>query len=103
MKAHYPPVISMVNETTFAVEDNPEAIDILQQIATHCPEFSYVKVPDVGAANTLFVNGTLLFPSAYSKDSSKILSEASPNHVAINMSEFHKADGGLTCLSVLID
>lgn len=52
------------------------------------------------AANCLLVNGFLLMPAGFPKTKEKI-SESGYNIIEVNVSEFRKMDGGLTCLSLL--
>jgi dimethylargininase len=56
------------------------------------PEESY-------AANSLWVNGTVLVPAGFPKTAQKIRSAGYPIK-EIDMSEFQKMDGGLSCLSL---
>jgi dimethylargininase len=57
------------------------------------PEESY-------AANCLLVNGTILIPEGFPVSAGKIAS-LGLNVIMLDMSEFRKMDGGLTCLSLL--
>jgi dimethylargininase len=52
------------------------------------------------AANTLLINGRLLIPKGYPKVREKIAASGYDT-VEVEMSEFRKMDGGLTCLSLL--
>ena len=52
------------------------------------------------SANCLRVNDYLLIPRGFPKSSKKIL-ELGYNIIELEMSEFRKMDGGLTCLSLL--
>jgi dimethylargininase len=54
------------------------------------------------SANCLLVNGVLLRPEGFPKSSGKI-SDMGYNVVELDMSEFRKMDGGLTCLSLLLE
>ena len=56
------------------------------------PEESY-------AANSLWVNGTVLVPAGFPQTAEKILSAGYPIK-KVAMSEFQKMDGGLSCLSL---
>ncbi len=51
------------------------------------------------AANCIWVNGTVLVPAGYPKTSQKI-KEAGYYTIEVDVSEFHKLDGGLSCLSL---
>ncbi len=52
------------------------------------------------AANCLLVNGFLLMPAGFPETKEKI-SESGYNIIEVDLSEFRKMDGGLTCLSLL--
>lgn len=52
------------------------------------------------SANSLLVNDFLLIPMGYPKSKKKI-TDLGYNIIEIDMSEFRKMDGGLTCLSLL--
>jgi dimethylargininase len=51
------------------------------------------------AANTLWVNDTLIMPKGYPKTHSK-LSHLGMNIIELDVSEVQKMDGGLTCMSL---
>jgi dimethylargininase len=51
------------------------------------------------AANSLWINGTVLVPEGYSGTKEKI-EKAGYNTVTLDVSEFRKVDGGLSCLSL---
>ncbi|MFP3859543.1 MAG: dimethylarginine dimethylaminohydrolase family protein [Bacteroidales bacterium] len=52
------------------------------------------------AANCLLINDTLLIPKGFIKSKTKI-SDLGYNIIELEMSEFRKMDGGLSCLSLL--
>ena len=58
-----------------------------------------IDTADEYACNTLPVNGALLTPAGYPRVHEKIAALDMPVHV-LDASEFHKMDGGLTCLSL---
>jgi dimethylargininase len=51
------------------------------------------------AANCLWVNGTVLVPTGFPKTAEQIEAAGYPV-IAVDVSEFHKLDGGLSCLSL---
>ena len=51
------------------------------------------------AANCIWVNGNVLVPAGYPKTSQKI-KEAGYYIIEVDVSEFHKLDGGLSCMSL---
>ncbi|KAI8100050.1 uncharacterized protein BX664DRAFT_382492 [Halteromyces radiatus] len=65
--------------------------------------YNVIYVPDLVAANVLSANGLLLIQEGFPK-SEQVLREhfKSLDIVALNMSEIIKADGALTCGSILI-
>ena len=54
------------------------------------------------SANCLLIKGTLLIPAGFPKTKTKIRERGHiSNIIEVEMSEFQKMDGGLTCLSVI--
>ncbi|MCH2183729.1 MAG: arginine deiminase family protein [Mariniblastus sp.] len=66
-----------------------------------CADFHAMVVPEeeAYAANSLFVNGTVLVPTGHPQTSSMIAQRGYPVR-ELEMSEFQKLDGGLSCLSL---
>ncbi len=63
--------------------------------------FNIIPVPDEEsyAANSLWINGTVLVPQGYPITLERI-KKAAYKTVVLDMSEFRKLDGGLSCLSL---
>lgn len=63
--------------------------------------FTLLEVDDdeAYAANSLWVNGTVLVPAAFDQTRAKIESAGYPT-MSVDVSEFRKLDGGLSCLSL---
>ena len=73
------------------------------EFLTH-PEFQHfnlleIKQGEAYAANCIWVNGTVLVPAGYPKARTTI-SEAGYPWIEVDVSEFRKLDGGLSCLSL---
>jgi len=66
--------------------------------------FGSYEIIDVGtetyAANCLYINGYVLFPEGFPQTKQKLV-ERGRKIIELDMSEFRKMDGGLTCLSLL--
>jgi len=64
-------------------------------------KFKRIGVPDheAYAANSLWINGTVLVPAGF-PETSRNISEAGFQVIEIDVSEFQKLDGGLSCLSL---
>lgn len=64
-------------------------------------DFRRIEVPpeEAYAANSLWINGTVLVPEGYPRTLGKIR-EAGYATLVLDMSEFRKLDGGLSCLSL---
>jgi dimethylargininase len=63
--------------------------------------FTLLKVDDAEAyaANSVWINGRVLVPEGYHKTRS-IIESAGYDTIAVDVSEFKKLDGGLSCLSL---
>ena len=68
-------------------------------------KFKYTKllVPHIQGANVLYINGTIVHqPASFVPECVKILNTLECPKVEVDMSELAKADGSLTCSSLLI-
>ncbi len=63
--------------------------------------FDQIAIPDDEsyAANAIWVNGKVIVASGFPKSQAAI-EQAGHETIALNMSEFQKLDGGLSCLSL---
>jgi dimethylargininase len=68
---------------------------------TELINFNRIRIKDdeLYAANSLWINGTVLVPEGY-PDTLKKIEEAGYKTITADVSEFRKADGGLSCLSL---
>jgi len=58
-----------------------------------------VDEKELYAANSLWINGTVLVPKGFDKTKNKI-EQAGYKTIEVDVSEFQKLDGGLSCLSL---
>jgi dimethylargininase len=58
-----------------------------------------IEEDELNAANSLWINGTVLVPAGFPKTKRKIEDAGYPT-LALEVSEFRKVDGGLSCLSL---
>ena len=81
----------------------PNKIFITKNLAKHpaFKDYKKITVPEDEeyAANTLLINGTLLMSEGFPK-SAKVCKDEGCKVVTLDMSEFRKMDGSLTCLSL---
>lgn len=68
------------------------------------PEFSAFRILPVaggetGAANCIHINGTILMPAGFPETRQQLAAEGAPI-IEVDISEYAKLDGGLTCLSL---
>lgn len=63
--------------------------------------FNIIEIPEEEsyAANSIWINGTVLIPAGYPK-SKALIESAGYEVVEVDVSEFRKLDGGLSCLSL---
>ena len=69
-----------------------------------CPEFQDFNIIPVspeeqGVANCISINGKIIMPAGFPQ-TSKLLNQFASEVIEVNISEFAKLDGGLTCLSL---
>lgn len=77
---------------------------LISKALIDCPEFSgytqmIVEEEEAYAANALMINGTVLMAKGFPKTQNALLNQGF-KVVSIDVSEFRKIDGGLSCLSL---
>ena len=66
-------------------------------------QYQILRVPDRDAANCLYINGTIICRASEEfPESAKVFSEMASDIIELNVSEMAKAQGALTCSSILI-
>ena len=103
---HLKSVLSALDEQTLVVAQHPVAMQMATQIRDAVGgDLNLIEVPDAPASNVLRL-GQLVVVQAGFASSLYILEQAATERglttVTLNMSEFIKADGALTCCSVVI-
>lgn len=93
---HLKSAVSYLGKNTLVLD--PEKID-----TEPFKEFDWIPVSEKEsyAGNTLTINQTTLLPAGFSETAQKIQSRGFQT-VELEMTEFQKADGALSCLSLLI-
>lgn len=100
---HLKTVLSCVASDVLAVEDSPEARAMFASIQREAPFLKSIAVSPAGAANTVLLGGgTVIYPSGYGRSFESVYEPYADRVIPVNISEFHKADGGLTCLSIFV-
>jgi dimethylargininase len=91
---HLKTAVNYLQDHTFLVAEGFAA-------AENFRNFRVISVPqdEAYAANSLWLNGTVLVPQGHPKTRGMI-ADAGYNMMEIDVSEFQKADGGLSCLSL---
>ncbi|KAJ7538485.1 hypothetical protein O6H91_11G050100 [Diphasiastrum complanatum] len=98
---HLKSVLSFVGQHTLVVEETHNAQEMVRIIQQACMlESIMVSIP--GAANVLRVGNTIVYPSFYGRDWESQYMLFAEKVIPVDISEFHKGDGGLTCLSIII-
>ncbi len=64
-------------------------------------KFNIIEIPEDEsyAANCIWINGKVIFPKGYPISKQRIL-DAGYSILEVDVSEFRKLDGGLSCLSL---
>lgn len=73
--------------------------EFLENPAFHGFRKITVDSEEAYAANCLWINGTVLVPEGFPEAKTRI-ETAGYDTIAVDVSEFHKIDGGLSCLSL---
>ncbi|XP_024386939.1 uncharacterized protein [Physcomitrium patens] len=103
---HLKSVISEIAPQTLAVEDSVAAAAMFDEIQEQTNgHFKIVKTDGAGAANTVLVGDTVICSATLGlpADLEAHFKQHAKHVIPVNISEFHKVDGGLTCLSLLIE
>lgn len=95
---------SMCGPDSVAVADNDAGRALLAAMNAAEPgRYRPVVLPDASAANCLFVNGALVHRAATEYPASvRKLSQVAAKRVELESGEIEKADGLLTCCSILL-
>ncbi|XP_050728341.1 N(G),N(G)-dimethylarginine dimethylaminohydrolase 1-like [Eriocheir sinensis] len=103
---HLKTVLSMAGPDVICVGNTPEAKGILKRIEREATfRYQTLTVPDNNAANVVFANGFMLHRSGEEYPESAKIFEEKLSHWTlkpVTFSEMEKADGSLTCCSILI-
>ena len=104
---HLKSIVTHMDENTLVVPKDDLADEIILAMGAEEKGYNIVKVPDKRICNLVSVNGVILASTTDCVESQNILNQAaSERNIEIrylNMNEFAKADGSLTCLSVLLN
>lgn len=108
---HLKSLVTVLDEESIVVAEDEENVDdyagleVFRRIRDILPNIKIVKVPDQICANVLRIHDTVIIQKGFPR-SEKILKKAIEDRklkcIELEMSEFAKANGALTCCSVLI-
>ncbi|RMD96959.1 MAG: hypothetical protein D6812_16105 [Deltaproteobacteria bacterium] len=96
---HLKSVVTQIDEHRFSLYRG--ANSIFAEIERVNPEYHAIMIPDAAAANCLVIGRTILHLAPY-PESASVFASLGLQMVPLEMSELSKADGGLTCLSILL-
>lgn len=103
---HLKSMLSALDDQTLVVAEHPSALRMATEIkAVLGAGGSLITVPDASAANVLRLGRYVLIQDGFPQSSGRLQSicgERGLMPVSLKMSEFIKADGALTCCSVII-
>lgn len=99
----------MLNDHTLLITDHQAGHDVLNEIKSYTGDhYTFIKVPEEVPSNILSLDGGkfIIYQQGF-PDSEKVIMEELKNQrgvqvKALCMSELIKADGALTCCSILI-
>ncbi|XP_018008929.1 N(G),N(G)-dimethylarginine dimethylaminohydrolase 1 [Hyalella azteca] len=103
---HLKSLLTMAGPDVICVAKDKHAQEVLKRIES-CASFTYktVTVDDICAANCVYANGTLLHRAASELPESAKVITSKLGHLklrGLEFSELQKADGSLTCCSILV-
>ncbi|KAL3691670.1 hypothetical protein R1sor_005321 [Riccia sorocarpa] len=99
---HLKTVLSSIATGVLAVEESVEGRNMFACIQKAAPFLKSVPISPAGAANTVLLGCTVIYPSGYGRNFDSTYKQYADRTIPVNISEFHKVDGGLTCLSILV-
>eukprot|EP00877_Chromochloris_zofingiensis_P011720 jgi/Chrzof1/6801/Cz19g10080.t1 len=106
---HLKSAITALDDTTILAADNPAGhgvLDAIKSTPSLAHKFSFVFVPDAPAANVLRIGHNIVmqagFPASHELLQSLCRQRVLQLHTVPQMTEVAKADGALTCCSILI-
>lgn len=103
---HLKSFVTQLDEKILAVSDCRQGRKIANQLSHVTRDaYQFVYLPDVVASNVVRIGNSLLVQSGFQKSLEiydKICTELKLTCVPLNMSELIKADGALSCCSILI-
>jgi len=103
---HLKSVLSALDDATLLVADQAPARAMAEHILTVLPKARALHLPDAVAANVVRVGDTVLIQEGFPHSEKLLLDAAAVRNLQVmklNMSELIKADGALTCCSLLMD
>lgn len=101
---HLKSVLSMAGPELIVVGESQAGEDAWKAIEQH-GKFKYTRlsVPEDKGANVLYVNGTIVHQAAsFIPKSVRVFRSLNCRRIEVDMSELAKADGCLSCCSLLI-
>ena len=103
---HLKSAISSIAPQVVAVEDSAAARAMFEEMQVKARgQMRMVVTEGAGAANTVRVGDTVICAAMLRRGSGTLQAHYERHAkqvVAVDISEFHKVDGGLTCLSLLL-
>ncbi|XP_013785496.1 N(G),N(G)-dimethylarginine dimethylaminohydrolase 1-like [Limulus polyphemus] len=102
-KLHLKSLLSMAGPDILCVSEGKESKSVLKRIEQEASfRYQTVTVPDPGAANCIYANGTLIHAAEFPESIKVFEEKVDFNKIALNVSELQKANGALTCSCILI-
>lgn len=103
---HLKSVLSALDDETLLVADAPAAREMARPILSALPGAAAIYLPDAVAANVVRVDSTVLIQDGFPESEPILLRAAADRNLKVeklDMSELIKADGALTCCSLLME
>ncbi len=106
---HFKCIVSMLNDNTLLITDHKAGHDVEEEIKSFTGDhYTFIKVPEQVPSNILSLDDGkfIIYQKNFPESEKVILEELQKKRgvqvTALDMSELIKADGALTCCSILV-
>ncbi|KAG0799738.1 hypothetical protein G6F22_002928 [Rhizopus arrhizus] len=106
---HFKCIVTMLNDKTLLVYDHKAGLDVVSEIEGYTKDwYNIIKIPEQIPSNIVSLSHgkVVIYQQGFSESENVLMKELKEKRnvklKSLNMSEFIKADGSLTCCSILV-